>query len=157
VDGVDGRAAAICIRCGRGKDLPLARCAGCGLCPAGDDAVLSILASRRILDRKGLVAAAARIRAGERLAPSARMLDSARAILAGAATEVPRVREARLGRRALALLVLGNVALTPMLGIAAWWRFRGRPGPAARQVLWATLPVIVAGTATWLVLATRPG
>lgn len=148
---------AVCTRCGAAKDLPLARCGGCGASPAGDDAVLAVLASRRVLDAEGLAAAAARIRAGEPLRPSARLLDRAREILAGRGPGPEAAPPPRLARREVALLVVGNVLLTPVLGMAAWWRLRERPGPAARQALWATVPVVLLGAALWLYLWARPG
>lgn len=140
---------AICARCGAEKELPLARCA-CGHVPVGEERVLAIVCSNRILDATGLREASLRIRGGELVNPSTAMLDRARALLAG------RVEEpVALSPRGQIGLVALNVLVTPAIGWAIWFRWRARPGPGGRQVLAATLPLSVAFGAAWLVAALR--
>ena len=58
--------------------------------------------------------------------------------------------------RTIALLVLANTLLTPLLGWVTWFYWRHRSPAAARQVFWATLP-ITAGAATLWGLAMLTG
>lgn len=135
---------AICARCGAEKELPLARCA-CGHVPLGEERVLAIVCSNRILDAAGMREATARIRSGEIVNPSPAMLDRARAILAGR-VEAP---VALSPARQLGLVVL-NLLLSPAIGWAIWFRWRARPGPGGRQALAATLPLSIAFGVAWL-------
>jgi hypothetical protein len=127
---------AVCIRCGSAKDLPLGRCPACAHLPVGQERELSLICSTRVLDPAALVQAQLRIQAGEPLQPSAELLARARAVFAGAAPA-----PVTLSRGQLVALALADVLLTPMIGYAVWFRYRTRPGPAARQVLRVTLPI----------------
>jgi len=126
----------VCCRCGAEKDLPLGRCGACGGLPVDDERELALLCSTRILDLPALRAAQARIRRGEPLRPTEALRARARALLRG--QEVVIVG---FSARQLAGLALANLLLTPLLGYAVWFRYRTRPGPAARQALLATVPV----------------
>lgn len=137
--------AAVCIRCGARKDLPLGRCPACRHLPEAAERELSVLASARVLGPAELAEVEARIRRGERLNPSAAVRAKARAVLAGAA-EAP----AALAPGQMAALLAANVLLTPLLGLAVWFRWRTRPGPGAKQALWVTIPVSVALAAAWI-------
>lgn len=136
---------AICIQCGAEKDLALGRCGACGRLPSGPDRELALLASARVLGQDELVAVQERIRRGARLNPSAESRRKARAILAGA----PDVAVS-LTTSQIALLVLANIALTPLLGWAVWMRLRRRPGPGARQAFVATVSASAALAGAWL-------
>lgn len=140
---------AVCARCGAEKDLPLARCT-CGHVPVGEERVLAIVCSNRILDAAGLREATMRIRSGETVNPSAALLERARAILAGRVEKAVALSPARqVG------LVALNVLLTPAIGWAVWFRWRARPGPGGRQALAATLPISLAFGAAWLFAVLR--
>ncbi|MDP2307236.1 MAG: hypothetical protein Q8P18_14515 [Pseudomonadota bacterium] len=130
---------AICARCAAEKDLPLGRCPGCGHVPAAEERELAIVCSTRILDVAALRAAQERIRRGEPVRPTSALRAQARAVLTGHAPTL-----ARFTPRQVAGLVIANVVLTPLLGYAVWFRYRTRPGPAARQALVATVPVSLA-------------
>lgn len=104
-----------------------------------------MLASRRMLDADGLAAVQARLRSGERLQPSGAALARARALLHG--TEDP---ELALGTAQIVGLLAANVLLTPLIGWAAWLRWRSRPGPAARQALVVTAPVSALLGGLWI-------
>lgn len=139
--------AAICHVCGAGKDLALARCAACGTVPTGAEREDAVLCSDAILDAGALKSVQERIRRGERLHPSPALRARARAVLSGV-----EITPAVLSPRAKLALALGNLLLTPLLGYAVWFRWRTRPGPGARQVLWVTIPVNVAlviGIVVW--------
>lgn len=143
-------AEAVCIQCGGEKDLPLGRCGACGFLPAGEDRAVSLLASTRVLDAAGLAEVQARIRRGERLSPGREARARAWALLREGG-EPPIT----LGRGQLLALALVNVFLTSMLGWAAWWRWRERPGAAARQALAVTAPVSLGIFVLWVALAVR--
>lgn len=142
---------AVCPRCGAAKELPLGRCAACGDLPAGDGAELAVLCSTRVLDAEQLAEVAARIRRGEPVQPSAALRARAREALRAGRPQV----EARLDTRQQVALFLANLLLTPLLGYAAWFALRTRPGPAARQALWVTIPAslllaLALGLGLWL-------
>ena len=141
---------AVCGACGAGKDLPLARCGGCGFTPTGPGRLVAICLSDRLLSAEALGEAAARIRLGAPPSPSAAMLERARAVL-HPSTEAA----ASFTGRQLVLLFAGNVLFTPLLGWAAWLRLRDRPGDAARQALIVTVPVSLALAGAWLGLTFR--
>jgi hypothetical protein len=141
---------AVCGACGAGKDLPLARCGACGFTPSGPGRLVAICLSDRVLSPEALAQAAARIRLGEPPNPSAALLERARRVLSPSAEPV-----AAFTGWQLALLLAGNVLLTPLLGWAAWLRLRDRPGEGARQALIVTVPVSLALAGAWLGLASR--
>lgn len=128
---------AVCVACGEPKELALARCAACGFVPTGDDRARSVLASTRMLEPPQLAEVQRRIRSGEPFRPSPARLAAARLALAGAASTKPRT----LTRNEALALLAGNLLLTPALGWAVWFGLRQRPGLAARQALWLTVPV----------------
>lgn len=99
---------------------------------------LAIVCSTRVLDAAALQAAQERIRRGEAVRPTEALRARARAILSGRETVLARFTAGQL-----AALALANIVLTPMLGYAVWFRYRTRPGPAARQALAATIPVSI--------------
>jgi hypothetical protein len=136
---------AVCVRCAEGKELPLARCAACGHLPAGREREESLLASRRMLDAKDLAAVQARLRSGERLNPGEAARARARALLHDTAPVELALETAQLSG-----LLAANVLLTPLIGWAAWLRWRSRPGPAARQALIVTAPVSAVLGGLWI-------
>lgn len=136
---------AVCAACGADKDVPLARCGACGVAPEGPDREVALLLSTRFLTREELVRVRDRIRRGERPEPGPARRAEARALLAGA-SPAPRA----LTRSALVGLVAGNLLLTPLLGWAIWLRWRGHPGPGARQVWWATAPISLVLLLAWI-------
>ena len=127
---------ALCPRCGAEKDLPLGRCGACGVVPVDAEREIALLCSTRILDVPALRAAQERIRRGEPLRPTEALRARARALLLG-----EEVASVTFTRGQIAGLALANLLLTPLLGYAVWFRYRTRPGPAARQALFATVPV----------------
>lgn len=98
-----------------------------------------MVCSTRVLDEAALRAAQERIRRGEPVRPTAALRAKARDALSGAVT-----RSTRLDARQILGLVVANVLLTPLVGYAVWWRYRDDAGPAARQALFATVPVSLA-------------
>lgn len=139
---------AICQACAAPKELPLARCGSCGFHPTGEAQEIALLCSTRLLTPEQLADVADRLARGEPLNPSPQLRARARALLHGKAEEVER----QLTGRELVALTVGNVLLTPLLGYAVWFRLRERPGIAARQALFVTLPVSVVLAAAWILL-----
>lgn len=109
-----------------------------------------MLASAAFLGPEELKAVADRIRRGELLRPTSAMRDRARELLHGVSPP-----PASLGRGHLALLAMGNLLFTPLLGYAVWFRFRRHPGPGARQALLVTLPVTALLAVGWWMLRLR--
>ena len=141
-----GELTAVCTECGSAKDLPLLRCASCGHIPAGDDRPRSLIASIRMLDPAQLREVQRRIQVGEPFRPSPDRIAAARRLLAGAAA----ADSFQFSVTQAILLVLGNLLLTPALGIAVWYGVRSRPGLGGRQALWLTVPVSLAVTLGWI-------
>lgn len=140
---------AICHRCGAEKDLPLGRCAGCGVLPSGSEREDALLCSSLFLDDAALTTLQARIRRGEPLQPSPALRLAARERL----TTTPAEPAALTVRQQL-LLGAANIVFTPLLGWAVWFRYRSRPGPGATQALLVTVPVTVVmtvGVVAWRV------
>ena len=131
--------AALCVRCGAEKDLPLGRCPACAHVPTGEERALAVVCSARVLPPDALRAAMERIRRGEAVRPTEALLARAREVLSG---EV--VHTTRLTARQVLGLVAANVLVTPLVGYAVWWRYRHDAGPAARQALLATVPMSIA-------------
>ena len=125
---------AICARCGAPKDVAVGRCAGCGFVPVGEDRVVAVLCSRKVLGEKELLEVQSRILRGEPLRPSGVVLDRARVVL-GAGSE------AGFTRSQLWWLLVGNLLITPLLGLAVWFRARGEL--QGRQALSVTIPVML--------------
>lgn len=136
---------AVCTSCGAYKDLALGRCPACGHLPDAAEREVAVACSSRFLTAAELAAVQARVRRGERLDPSPARRAAARAVLAGRAEP-----EVALDRRRWMLLALGNLLVTPLLGWALWLRWWGRPGPGARQALWATVPASLLLAAAWV-------
>lgn len=139
---------AVCVRCGAEKPEFLAVCPSCGHRPEGDGVLVAWLLSTEHLDAARLEATAARIRRGEPIRPSAKMLRKARRALGRQIATDPG-----LGVRELLGLLAGNVLFSPLVGwtCAAWW-YAERPRGALQAVL-VSVPVSVLGTGIWLWVA----
>jgi hypothetical protein len=141
---------ALCHACGADKDLALSRCAACGLVPEGDARALALICSTRVLEAEALEGARARIRKGERLAPSAALLARAHALLRG---ESPEART--LTRGEWLGLGVASLLLTPLLAWLAWFRWRTREGGAARQAWQVALYTSAASVGAWIAWKSR--
>lgn len=139
--------AAICHRCGGSKKGPFVPCKACGYAPAGPERHVAWLFSEHHLEPEELEEAARRIHSGERPDPPRSLLEQAR-VRMGAA---PLTDDARrpLGTAQLIGLAVGNVLLTPLLGMALWWGMREERPIAAAQALRTTLPVILGLAVVW--------
>lgn len=140
--------AAICVACAAEKELPLARCGRCGLAPVGPDRARSVIASTRMLTEPELREVQKRILGGEPFRPSRARIEAAGRVLAGQAAAEP----VNLTRNQAVALAVGNLLLTPALGLAVWFGLRQRPGLGARQALWLTLPVSLGLFGAWALL-----
>ncbi len=142
---------AICVRCGAFKPRALAPCPDCGYRPEGGDRPLSYLLSSHHLSEPELERAADRLRAGEAAAPPRDLLEIARTELT--ATQAPLEDEDRdrgLSREEKFLLLLGDLLLSPLIGLVAWWGWRAERPAASRQALGITAPVAALLSALWV-------
>jgi hypothetical protein len=93
------------------------------------------LASAEHLPEDRVAAVAQRIAAGHPLRPSVRQLDQARRALGTHFASDPGLEGAqRWG------LLATSLVLTPMVGLVAWWWWRGERPRAAVQALGLSLP-----------------
>ena len=138
---------AVCSRCGGQKPDFDHTCPTCGFRPDGDGLLVAWLLSTHHRDADQLDAIAGRIRAGEVVKPSRRMLDQARRALGRSwATDQGMTRGQRTA------LIATSLFLTPLVGwvLAGWWREQ-RPR-AALQALALSLPasVLFFGLGLWM-------
>lgn len=129
---------AVCLRCGSDKLTFDAICPSCGHVPEGEGLLVAWLLSPAHLDAAGLAAAAARIRAGEPIRPSEKLLDRARKALGTHADQDPGLSPARR-----ALLLATSLVFTPLVGITCWFWWREQRPRAAAQALAMSVPVSV--------------
>ncbi|MCA9571772.1 MAG: hypothetical protein KC656_28235 [Myxococcales bacterium] len=141
---------ALCVRCGFTKADYLSVCPDCGHRPEGDGVLVGWLLSSENLDEAQMVATAARIRSGEPIRPSRKMLAKARRALGRQVATDPG-----LGLREALALLGANVLFSPLVGwtCAAWW-WSERPRASLQAVL-LSAPASVAMTALWLWVGTR--
>ena len=129
---------AVCVRCGGGRRHDDQVCPSCGHVPTDEGRLVAWLLSSENLGTEELLATQARIRAGEIIRPSARMLEKARRSLGWHfATDVGLSTRERLG------LLATSLFLTPLVGwvlFVWWWKVRPR---AAIQALALSLPASV--------------
>lgn len=139
---------AICVRCGEQRGDFRAVCPSCGHRPEGDGVLVAWLLSSENLDDDKLAATAARIRRGEPIRPSAKMLKRARRALGRQLATDPGLDVRQLGA-----LLVGNLLFSPLLGwTCAFWWYGERPR-AALQAGLVSLPVSLLGTGIWLWVA----
>ena len=142
-DGSTGPA--VCVRCGGMRDGFDRICPACGHRPEGEGLLVAWLLSSANLGDDELVAVQERIRNGEWVRPSARMLDRARRALGTHASSDPGLTR----REGLALLATVILA-TPLVGwvLGAWW-WRDRPRTARQAVAIALPATVVFTVAAW--------
>lgn len=122
---------AVCVRCGRFRSDFRQICPHCGYRPDGEGLLVAWLLSDQHLSEDALQSAAERVKAGESIRPSERMLAKAQQAL-GTTSGLTN------GQR-IALLATG-ILLTPLVGWVLWfWWRRDRPR-AAIQALGLSLP-----------------
>ena len=131
---------AVCIQCGADKFSPLQACSLCGYRPKGEERSLSWLFSDRFLSRQDLIEAADRIVAGENPAPPERLMVVARQSIQTTRRRMEQVTDykRRMTIKEQAWLGLGNLAFTPLLGLAVWWGWRVKHPAAAWRALMVT-------------------
>ena len=141
---------AVCLRCGASREHYDRICPSCGHQPAGDGLLVAWLLSDANLSEAELDGVAERVRKGESVHPSRRMLRRARRALGADFSTDPGLS---VGQR-LALLAT-SLLITPLVGwvLAIWWREQ-KPR-AALQALALSLPasVLFFGLGLWLWLA----
>lgn len=129
---------AVCVRCGTERSDYRQICPECGHRSEGEGLLVAWLLSDQNLDSDGLAQVQSRIRGGEAIRPSQKMLRKARRAL-GQHIET----DEGLSMRDRLLLLGTNLVFTPLVGwvlMAWWWGTRPR---AALQALALTLPVSV--------------
>lgn len=149
---------AVCSHCGASKPRAMAVCGACGKAPRGGDRPLAYLFSSHHLSEPELDRVARRVRAGERPDPPEHLLQLARKQLTASLSQLPGTHDEpapvqrELTRDETWLLMLGNVVLTPLIGLAVWWGWRSRHSQAADRVLWLTLPIAGLFAAAWVTM-----
>lgn len=129
---------AVCVRCGGERQDFDQVCPSCGHVPTDEGRLVAWLLSSENLGADELRDAQVRIRAGEVIRPSARMLEKARRSLGWHfTTDVGMSTPERLG------LLATSLFLTPLVGwvLFVWW-YKVRPR-AAIQALALSLPATV--------------
>ncbi|MBX2803429.1 MAG: zinc ribbon domain-containing protein [Myxococcales bacterium] len=138
----------VCVKCGADRQEVAQICPSCGHRPEGEGLLVAWLLSDANLPAMELDQVQKRIRDGEVIRPSGRMLDRARrAMGATFATDEGMTSLQRLG------LLATNLLATPLVGwvLVVWWR-TSRPR-ASLQALALTLPASVLFTALVVYLA----
>lgn len=138
---------AICVKCGGERSRFDQICPACGHRPDGEGMLIAWLLSDNHLDDVGLTTVAARVRRGESIKPSAKMLNKAKRALG----QHFSTDEGMTGQQRLTLLAT-SLMLTPLVGwvlFAWWWSDRPR---AAAQALALSLPptLLFTGAVLWL-------
>lgn len=142
---------AVCVRCGAFKQRAMAACGDCAYRPDGAERPLSYLMSSHHLNESELSRAAARIRLGEEITPPPELLEIARIELTATQSYLDEADPDRgLSREEKFLLLLGDLLLTPLIGMVAWWGWRGDRPLASRQALRITVPVAIFMSAAWV-------
>jgi hypothetical protein len=128
----------------------MAPCPDCAAVPEGDERPLSYLLSRHHLRPAELDRASQRIRDGEAPLPSPALLEIARQELtASTSTGARPDPDPGLTSEEKLLFALASAALTPLVGIVAWWSWRRDRPEASRQVLTISAPIAAALAAIW--------
>jgi len=137
---------ALCVKCGGERTRFDQICPACGHRPDGEGLLVAWLLSDNHLTDKQLAQTQARLRKGESIRPSAKMLDKARRALGQHFT----TDEGLDNRQRMGLLAT-SLFLTPLVGwvlFAWWWESKPR---AALQALALSLPatVLFTGGVLW--------
>ncbi len=114
--------AAICLCCAHRKAEPLNACPSCSFLPRGRDRAISWLYSDEHLSSSELEDAALRIAAGDPPNPSSSLVHTGYMAI-GVRPESDSLHPV--------LLVLGNLLLTPLFGLALWLECRHQRPEAA--------------------------
>ena len=129
----------------------MSRCPTCEAIPEGDERPLSYLLSRHHLRPAELERAGERIRAGEAPLPSPALLEIAsQELTASAPTAARPAPDPGLTPEERLLFILGSLLLTPLVGLVAWWSWRGDRPTASRQALSISAPIALAFSGAWL-------
>ena len=138
---------AVCLRCGGDRGDYRQVCPACGHRAEGEGLAIAWLISDHHLSEVQLDAAALRIRNGESIRPSARMIQRAKKAIGTHFESDPGLPVIqRLGILATSLL------LTPLVGLVCWFWWRESRPRAAAQALWLSLPALFLFFSAWIYL-----
>ena len=143
-----GERLAVCHRCGARKNGPLVPCKACGFVPLRQDRAVAWLFSTHHLDEWELEEAERRIRAGDVPAPSKALRGMAQRAMG--AIDAPIIEDRPLNAYEVLLLIITEVILTPLVGLALWHGLRERRPRAARLVARITIPITAILALIWL-------
>ena len=132
---------AVCHRCGSTKTGAFLSCSDCDYAPRGTDRAIAWLFSSGHLNEDELKLAAARVRGGELPDPSAILRSHARAMVGRGGA--PAHHDIPLEVSEIVAIVLANLLLTPLAGLALWWGLKPVRPAAARQIMRVTAPIFV--------------
>jgi hypothetical protein len=131
----------VCVRCGTFRTEYRQICPSCGHRPEGEGLLVAWLLSEEHLPAADVDAVAARVRSGEVIRPSEKMLDRARHALGAHVTSDPGLST---GQRLM--LLATSLLITPLVGWVLWYWWRKERPRAALQALGLSLPASVAMT-----------
>lgn len=143
-----GERPAVCHRCGARKNGPLVPCKACNFVPLREARAVAWLFSSHHLDEAELVEAERRIRIGDVPEPSKAL--RAMAQRAMGALDAPPIEDQPLRPLAVLLLVVTEVLLTPLVGVALWLGLRETRPRAARLVARITVPITAILVVLWM-------
>ena len=143
-----GERPAVCHRCGTRKKGPLVPCKACNFVPLRQARAVAWLFSSHHLDEAELVEAERRIRGGDVPEPSKAL--RAMAQRAMGALDAPPLEDRPLESFEVVLLVLTEIVLTPMVGLALWLGLRETRPRAARLVARITVPITAILIVLWM-------
>ena len=128
----------ICARCGTRRGDFRDICTSCGHRPAEEGLLIAWLLSADYLSAHKMDVAAERIKTGEMVRPSSRMLDEARLALGRHYTTDPGMT---VWQRLL--LLTTSLLLTPLVGWVLWFWWRGQRPRASLQALFLSAPASI--------------
>jgi hypothetical protein len=140
---------AVCVRCGQIRSDFRQICPSCGHRAEGEGLLIAWLLSDAHLPAEQLASVAERVRAGESIRPSERMLDLARQRLGRNFETDPG-----MNAKERLLLLATSLLITPLVGWTLWWWWRTERPRASSQALALSMPATVLFTVgvVWLAL-----
>lgn len=126
----------VCVKCGEIRSDWRGLCPTCGFRPSDEGVLVAWLLSDEHLDAGDLQAAADRVKSGQSVWPSERLIEKARQALGQTLSSDPGLDyPTRLG------ILLSSLFLTPLVGLTLWWWWRASRPKAALQALVLSAPI----------------
>lgn len=146
---LQGEVPAVCHRCGARKRGPLVPCKGCRFVPVREARAVAWLFSEHHLEAAELREAERRLRSGEVPAPPRALRVQAQRAMG--ALDAPPEADRPLAPGLVVLLVLTQILLTPLVGLAVWLGLREDRPRAARVAMGTTIPITAVLAVLWCI------